>query len=127
MVTDYGTGGAPPRQGVAKDVEHTREILPLEAAGPYYGATVAIKDQDTIEPLLRYLDQIPHIHKPHLMRGRGLGGAFARVRDSRLSLGAGMRVVIEGDHLPDGGVAIAIAQGIQGHLDTIVPQQRVGV
>ncbi len=38
-----------------------------------------------------------------------------------------MGLFIEGDQLPDGRVAMAIPQGIQGHLHAIVPQEGVVV
>ena len=34
-----------------------------------------------------------------------------------------MCLFVEGDHLPDRRVAIPVAQGIQRHLDSVVPEQ----
>jgi hypothetical protein len=38
-----------------------------------------------------------------------------------------MRLFVEGDHLPDRGVAVPIPQGVQRHLHAVVPQQRIVV
>ncbi len=73
------------------------------------------------------LDQIPHIDTPDLMGSSGGEGTFFSARCMRWRCGSGMGLCVEGDHLPDGRVAIAIAQGIQRHLHAIVPQQRVVV
>ena len=38
-----------------------------------------------------------------------------------------MGLFVEGHHLPDGGVAIPIPEGVQGHLHAVVPEQRIVV
>jgi len=72
MVTNDFVRGAPPREGMAKNLEQSREILPLKASSPDDGPTIAIKDHHAIEPLSVNLDQIAQVDKPHLMRGDGL-------------------------------------------------------
>src|SRR2546423_815536 len=127
MITDDGLRGAPLGQRLPKDVEDTREILPLEAARSDDRATIPIKNQPAIEPLPGNLDKIPEIDKPGLMRGCRRLGAFRRIRDTGLPRWVRMGLLVERNHLPDGGVAIAIAQRIQGHFHAIVAQQGVVV
>ena len=38
-----------------------------------------------------------------------------------------MGLFVKGDHLPDGRVAIPIPQGIQRHLDAVMPQEGIVV
>src|ERR671938_1759545 len=112
MITDDGPRGAPLGQRMPKDLEDTRKILPLTAACTHDGPAIAIKDQDAIEPLARDLHQIPEIDKPDLM-GRGCRlRAFVRIGTALLRLRARMGLFVERHHLPDGGMAIAVAQGI---------------
>ena len=127
MITDHGLRGAPLRERVPKDLEDPREILPLEAARAHDGTTIPIKNQHTIEPLPGNLDQIAQVDKPDLMGSRRLLGAFRRVWDTGLPRRVRMGLLVEGHHLPDGGMARAIAQGIQSHLHPIVAEQRIVV
>jgi hypothetical protein len=127
MVTDHGLRGAPPGQGLAKDLEQAREILPLETAGPDERPAIPIKDQDAIEPLPINLDQIAHIHKPDLVWDGRLLRAFIGRRGRCLFPGAGMGLFIQGHQLPDRRVAIPIPQGVQSHLHAVVPQQGIVV
>lgn len=112
MITDDFLGSAPLYQGLPQDVEDTREILPLKATGSDDGPTIAIKDQHTVEPLSVNLDQIAQVNKPDLMGSRRLLGAFCRVWKTGLPRRVGMGLLVEGDHLPDGRVAIAVAQRV---------------
>ena len=57
MITDDGLRSAPLRQRLPKDVEDTREILPLEATRSNDRATIPIKNQHTVEPLPGNLDE----------------------------------------------------------------------
>jgi hypothetical protein len=123
MVTDHGLRGAPPGQGLAKDLEPARELLPLEAAGPDNGPTVPIKDQDAIEPWPIDLDQRAHLPTPDLGRDRRLLGAFTRRREPCRLLGAGVGLFRQGHHLPHRRVALPLPQGVQRHLHAVVPQQ----
>src|SRR5215813_7347915 len=112
MITDDFLRGTPLRQRLTKDVEDTREILPLTASRPDDGPTIAIKDQHTIKPLSANLDQIAQVGKPDLMGSRRLLGAFCRVRKMGLPLRVGMGRLVQSHHLPDGRVAIAVAQRV---------------
>jgi hypothetical protein len=120
MIADDGLRGAPLRQRLPKDVEDAREILPLQAARSNDRATIPIKNQHTVEPVPGNLDEIPEIDKPGLMRGRRRLRAFRRVGDPGLPRRVRMRLLGERHHLPDGGMAIAIAQRIQGHFHALV-------
>src|SRR5919202_4785520 len=106
MITDDGRRGAPLGQRVPKDVEDTRDLVPLAAASTNSSAAVPIQNQHTLEPLPGNLDQIPEIDKPDLMRRRRRPGAFSRVRDPWLLWGSRMRLFVECHHLPHGGMAI---------------------
>jgi hypothetical protein len=120
MIADDSLRGTPLRQRVPKDVEDTRDIVPLAATRSNERATLPIKNQHTVEPVPGNLDEIPEIDKPGLMRGRRRLGAFRRVGDPGLPRRVRMRLLVERHHLPDGGMAIAIAQRIQGHFHAIV-------
>jgi hypothetical protein len=80
MIADDGVGSAPPRDGLAKDVAQAREVLPIEAARPDNGPTVAVEDQHAVEPLAVDLHEIPQIRKPDLMRSHGLQGPLRGAR-----------------------------------------------
>jgi hypothetical protein len=127
MITDDGLGSAPLRQRVPKDLKDPRKILPLAAARTHDGPTIAIKDQNAIEPLALDLHQIPEIDKPDLMGCCRRLRAFGRIGAAFLRLWVRMGLFIERHHLPDRGMAIAIAQGIQGHLHPIVAQEGIVV
>lgn len=112
MITDDFLRGAPRRQRVPQDVENPRAILPLKASRPDDGPALAIKDQPTLKPLSINLDQITQVGKPDLMGSRRLLGAFCRVRKMGLPLRVGMGRLVQSDHLPDGRVALAVAQRV---------------
>jgi hypothetical protein len=120
MIAADSLRGPPLRQRLPKDVEDTRAILPLAATRSNDRATIPIKHQYTVEPVPGNLDARAEIDKPGLMRGRRRLGAFRRVGDPGLSRRVRMRLLVERHHLPDGGMAIAIAQRIQGHFHAIV-------
>jgi hypothetical protein len=86
-----------------------REVLPVETPGAHEGPAVAVENQDAVEPVSVDLDEIPEIRKPDLMWSHGLQGPFCGVRAPWLLWWPGMGLFVEGHHLPDGGVAIAIA------------------
>jgi hypothetical protein len=106
--------------GLPEDLDQLREILPIEAAGSHDRPAIAIEDEDAVEPAPIDLDQIPEVGKPDLMGSRGLLRPFIRVGPAGLSRGGEMRLFVERDHLPDGRVAIPVAQGIQGHLHAVM-------
>jgi hypothetical protein len=54
MITDDFLRGAPLRQRLTKDVEETREILPLNASRSDDGPAIAIKDQHTINSVIKF-------------------------------------------------------------------------
>jgi hypothetical protein len=109
MITDDGLRGAPLRERVPKDVEDTRDIVPLEAARSDDRATIPINNQHTLEPLPGNLDERPESDTPDLMRRRRRLGALSGVRNTWLPGRSRMRLLVQGDHLPDGGMARAIA------------------
>jgi hypothetical protein len=45
MITDDGLGGSPLLNGLAEDLDHLGEGLPVEAPGPDNGSTVAVEDE----------------------------------------------------------------------------------
>jgi hypothetical protein len=45
MVTHDGLGGSPLLDGLAEDLDHSREGLPLEAPGPDKGPAVPVEDE----------------------------------------------------------------------------------
>ena len=110
MITDDRLGGAPLLNGLAEDLDHPGEGLPVEAPGPDNGAAVAVEDEDAIEPLAIDLDQVAQVGKPDLMGSRGVPGAFVGVREACRPRERGMGLLIEGHQLPDGRVAMAISQ-----------------
>ena len=112
MIADDGVRRAPPRDGLAKDVAQPREVLPVEAARPDDRPTVAVEDQAAVEPVPVDLDEIPQIGLPNLVRRGGQSGTCIGVGETPGPRGHGMGFFIKGHHLPDGGVAIAIAQGV---------------
>jgi hypothetical protein len=123
MITDDSLGGSPLLNGLAEDLDHPGKGLPVEAPGPDNGAAVAVEDEDAIEPVAVALDQIAQISEPDLMGSRGVPGAFVGVGEACRPRYRGMGLFIEGHHLPDGRVTIAIPQGIQGHLDAVMSQE----
>lgn len=125
MVADHFLRGPPLAQGVPKDLEQPRQILAFKAARPNNRAAVAIEDQHAIEPLSLNLHEILHIDKPDLMRRRRLLGAFSRGGETGRGRRRGMRLFVEGDQVPDGGMAIAIAQGVSGHFDAVMTYERM--
>ena len=127
IVADDGVRRAPPRDRLAADLDDAGEVLTVEAAGTHEGPAVAVEQQDAIEPVPVDLDQVPHIDTPDLMGSGGGEGTFFSPRRVRWRCGSGMGLFVEGDHLPDRRVAIAIPQGIERHLHAVVPQQRVVV
>ena len=76
IITDNGVRCAPLRDRLAADLDYAGEVLSIEAPGPDDGPTVTVEQQDTVESVPLDLDQIPHIDKPDLMRGRGMLGTF---------------------------------------------------
>jgi hypothetical protein len=127
MIADEALWGAPLSDGLAEDLAQPREGLPLEAAGPDNSPTVAIEDQYAIKPLAVDLDEIPQVGKPDLVGSRGLSGAFVGIGDTFRPPCGRMRLFVEGDHLPDRGVAVPIPQGIQRHLHAVMAQEGVVV
>jgi hypothetical protein len=125
MITHHCLWGPPPQEGRAKDLQHPREIVPLQAARSHDSPTIAIKDQEALEPLPLDLHQIAPIHTPALLGRRRLRGAFVRLGAPCPRLRARMGLFVKSHPLPDGGMAIAIAQGISGHLHAIVAQERM--
>ncbi len=89
MITDDRLGGAPLLNGLAEDLDHPGEGLPVEAPGPDNSAAVAVEDEDAIEPLAVDLDQIAQIGKPDLMGSRGVPGAFVGVGEACRPRGTG--------------------------------------
>jgi hypothetical protein len=61
MITDDRLGGSPLLNGLAEDLDHPGEGLPVEAPGPDNGSAVAVEDEDAIEPLAVDLDEIAQI------------------------------------------------------------------
>jgi hypothetical protein len=59
------------------------------------------------------------------MGSRGLLRPFSRGRRARLSRGGERRLFVERDRLPDGRVAIPVAQGIQGHLHAVMASEGI--
>src|SRR5215510_10418096 len=51
IVTDHFLWSPPLSEGLTKDLQHPREILSFVTARTDDGPTIAIKDQDAIEPL----------------------------------------------------------------------------
>jgi hypothetical protein len=108
MITDDSLGGSPLLNGLAEDLDHLGEGLPVEAPGPDNGSTVAVEDEEAIEPLAVDLDQIAQISEPDLMGSRGVPEAFVEVGEACLARYREMGLFIEGHHLPDGCVTVAI-------------------
>src|SRR5262245_4735938 len=127
MGTDHSLRGTPLRERLAQDLHDPAEMSPLAAARRYDRTTVSSKNQHTREPGPGNLDEISEIDEPDLVWGCRRPGAFRWGGDPRLPRRARMRLLIQGDHLPDSRMAIALAQRIQGPLHPIVAQQRVVV
>jgi hypothetical protein len=125
MSTDDGLRSAPLRQRVPKAVEEARASVPLAAAGAR--APLPIKNPPTLAPWPGTLDEIPERAPPGLMPGRRRLGACRGVWDPGLPQRGRRGLRGAGPQRPDSGMAIAIAQRIQGHGDAIVPHQRMGV
>ena len=89
MIADDRLRRSPLGNGLAEDLAHPGEVLPLEAPGPDNGSAVAVEDEDAIEPLAVDLDQIAQISKPDLMGSRGLSGPFVRIGEACCPLKAG--------------------------------------
>jgi hypothetical protein len=64
MATDDRLRDPPPLNGLAEDLDHPGEGLPVEVPGPDNGAAVAIEDEDAREPLAVNLDPIAQVGKP---------------------------------------------------------------
>lgn len=112
MITDDFLRSAPLDDRLGHDLDHAAEILPLTATRSDDGPTRAIKDPHTVEPLPVNLDQLAQVDKPDLLGRRRLLGAFCRGWKTGLPLRVGMGLLVQSDHLPDGRVAIAVAQRV---------------
>jgi hypothetical protein len=55
MITDAGLRCAPRRDRLAADLDYTGEILAIEAPGSHEGPTVAVEQENPIEPVPRDL------------------------------------------------------------------------
>ena len=112
VITDDRVRRAPLRDRLAAHLDHTGEVLAIEAPSSHEGPAGPVEPPDTVEPASIDLDQRPHIDAPNLMgSGRGDGPFFSPGR-VRWRCGSGVGLLIEGDHLPHRRVAIAIPQGI---------------
>ncbi len=112
MITDDALRGTPPGDRLAEDLAQPREVLAVEAPDPHKGTAVAVEDQDAVQPLAIDVNEVAQVGEPDLMRGSRLVRPFVRVRRARLARGRDMGLFVERDHLPDGGVAIAVAQRV---------------
>lgn len=127
LIADDGLRRTPPRDRLAADLDDAGEILAIDTSRAHNRPTVPVEQEDTVKPMPRDLDQIPHIGVPDLMGSRGVLGTFIRIRWAMVWRRGGMGLFIEGHHLPDARVAIPIPERIQGHLRAIMPQQRIVV
>jgi hypothetical protein len=112
LITADALRGPPSGNRLAEDLAQPREVLAVEAACPPNGPTVAIEDEDAIEILAIDVAEVPQSGEPALMRGSRLVRPFVRVRRTRRARGRDMGLFVERDHVPDGGVAIAVARRV---------------
>ena len=127
MIADHFVRRAPLGDGLAEDLAQPREVLPLKAPGSDNRAAVAVKDEDTVEPLAVDLDQVAQVGEPDLRGRRGLSGLFVRIGEACCPLDARMGLFVKGDQLPDRGVTVPIPQGVQRHLDAVMSQEGIVV
>ena len=80
IITDDCLGRPPLGNGLAADLDDAGEVLPIETARAHKGPTVAVEQENAVEPMPLDLDQIPHIDAPDLMERRGVLGTFVRIR-----------------------------------------------
>jgi hypothetical protein len=123
MVADHRVRRAPLGHGLAAHWHHPGEVLAIEAPSAHEGPAVAVAQQDALEPVSVDVGQIPHIHEPHWVGRRGLPRTLVGMRQACWPRRQRMGLLVERDHLPDRGVAIAIAQRVEGQLHPVVPQE----
>jgi hypothetical protein len=88
---------------------------------------VRLLNNPPVEPLAVDLDQIAQISKPDLMGDSSVSRTLVGVGEARRPRDRRMGLFIESHHLPDRRVAMAIPQGIQGHLHAVMPQEGIVV
>jgi hypothetical protein len=79
MVANDTLRGVPLGDCLAEDLAQPREVLPVEAARPDNGPTVAVEDQEALDPLVVDLDEVPQIGKPDLVGRRGMLRTLVRM------------------------------------------------
>jgi hypothetical protein len=82
MIADHFVRRAPLADGLAEDLAQPREVLPLEAPSADNRSAVAVKDEDTIEPLAADFDKVAQIGEPDLVGSRGLSGPLVRIGEA---------------------------------------------
>ena len=120
MITDDRLRRPPLGNGLPEDLDQRRDMLPIDAAGSHDRSAVAVEDEHAVEPAPVDLDQLPEVGTPDLMGRRGLFGTCVWGERALRARGSERRLFVEGDHLPDGRMAIPVAQGAQRHLHAVM-------
>jgi hypothetical protein len=91
IVADHRVRGTPLRNGLAADLHHAGEVLAIKAPGSEDGLTVAIEQEDAVEPVPIDPDQIPHVDTSDMVGSCSMPGTYVGIRWAVLRLCGGMR------------------------------------
>jgi len=116
--------GTPRRQRVPQAREATRDMGPLAATRSHERATLPRKHQPPVEPWRGKRHARPESDTPGWMRGRRRLGGVPPGGDPGLPRRGRRRLLGEGHPLPDGRLARASAQRLQGPVHARGPHQR---